>query len=71
MLFTAVMSTGKKRQAEKQYPVAIEMYQEAGRLRPQDPEPHRLLAETYGSMHNPEQATSEQRRAEELTANPK
>jgi tetratricopeptide (TPR) repeat protein len=70
MLFTAAISTGKKRQAEKQFPLAIELYEEAGRLHPWDPEPHRLLAETYGSMHDPQRATAEQQRAEELTAHP-
>lgn len=47
---------------------AVRFLEEATKLRPQDPEPHRGLAEIYAHMGKSAQAASEQQQADRLSA---
>jgi tetratricopeptide (TPR) repeat protein len=69
VLFSLVVSLGQKNQNAEQYPEASHMFEEAVRLRPQDPGPHQRLAEIYKSMGRQQQSLSEQQAAEHLMNN--
>jgi tetratricopeptide (TPR) repeat protein len=62
----------QKQSAEKdrQHSDALRYLEEAAKLRPQEPEPHRRMAEIYSATGHPERATAEEREAERLSRSP-
>ncbi len=47
LLFLTTLSLARKAQASRKYPDALEYFQESAKLKPQEPSPHRGLAELY------------------------
>jgi Flp pilus assembly protein TadD len=70
LLYKITLILARKRQRARQYSDALHYLEEAIRLRPREPEPHRNLAEIYALTDHPDQATTEQREAESLSKNP-
>ncbi len=66
LLYLATLRVARKNQAERHYPDAVRFFQEAAKLKPVEPAPHRGLAEIYKLMGNAARSTAEQRRAERL-----
>jgi Flp pilus assembly protein TadD len=67
-LYGIALRLGKESQAGKQYDASIGYLNEAAKLRPQEPEPHRLLAEIYDAAGRPAKAAEERRQLERLTS---
>jgi tetratricopeptide (TPR) repeat protein len=65
-LYATTVKLGEKQQAARQYPAALRYFGEAARLRPEDPAPHRSMAEIYTHMGKPAQATEERQEADRL-----
>lgn len=69
-LYTVTLSLAQKSLARKQYTVSQRFLSEAAKLRPQEPEPHRLLAQVYDVTDQHTQATEELRQFELLSRRP-
>jgi protein O-GlcNAc transferase len=67
LLFLSILKLGYKRGESRQYSESQQYFEEASRLRPNDPEPHIGLAAVFSQTARPAQAASEQRLAERLT----
>ena len=67
LLFLSILKLGYKCGASRQYLESQQYFEEASRLRPNDPEPHIGLAAVFSQTAHPVQALSEQRLAERLT----
>lgn len=65
-LFIATIMVARKHQAAKDYPEALRYYQEAAQQKPQEPEPHRGMAEIYTVTGKSALAASEKQTAEKL-----
>ena len=61
LLFLATLSLARKAQSAVQYPDALRYFHEAAKLKPQEPAPHRGLADIYKLTGHPAQAASERR----------
>jgi Flp pilus assembly protein TadD len=70
LLYKISLVLARKDQSARQYSRSIHYLEEAIRLRPQEPEPHRSLAEIYKLTHYPERAAAEQQEADHLSKNP-
>jgi tetratricopeptide (TPR) repeat protein len=57
----------QKGQGVAQYADSLRYLQEAAELRPQEPEPHRRMAEIYARTGRPAQATAERQKADRLS----
>ena len=57
----------QKGQGAAQYADSLRYLQEAAELRPQEPEPHRRMAEIYARTGRPAQATAERQKADRLS----
>jgi protein O-GlcNAc transferase len=68
LLHAVSLALASKSQASGQYSDSLRYFQEAAALSPQDPEPHRHMAEVYVSLGRPAQAKAEQNKADNLTA---
>lgn len=68
LLFLTMLSVARKAQSARQYPEALRYLQEAAKLKPQEPAPHRGLADVYRLTGRSAQATREQREAERLAS---
>jgi tetratricopeptide (TPR) repeat protein len=66
LLYIATLGLARKSQAARQYSDSLRYLVEAEELHPQEPEPHRLMAEIYTSTGRRTQAMAEQRKAERL-----
>jgi Flp pilus assembly protein TadD len=66
-LYQVTMSLAQKSLASKEYPSSQRYLAEASRLRPQEPEPHRLLAEIYDATGRQAEAAEERRQADQLS----
>jgi tetratricopeptide (TPR) repeat protein len=66
-LYLTIMALARKNQTNRQYSASLRYFAEAGKLRPQEPEPHRLMAEIYTLTGRSAKATAEQKEAERLT----
>ncbi len=66
LLYGTTLNLAKKSQAARQYSGALRYFEEAAKLRPQDPEPHRGMAEIYSHMRKPAQAAAERQQADQL-----
>ncbi|HKC01198.1 MAG TPA: tetratricopeptide repeat protein [Terriglobales bacterium] len=68
LLYLTTLSLGRKAQSARQYPEALRYFQEAAKLKAQEPSPHRGLAEIYKLTGRSAQATTEQRVADRLAS---
>jgi hypothetical protein len=59
----------QKSQGAKHYSQSLRYLEEAVKLAPREPEPHRRMAEIYTITGRPAQAAAEQQAADRLTAN--
>jgi tetratricopeptide (TPR) repeat protein len=69
LLYKITLTLAQKSRGDRQYANSLHYLQEAARLRPQEPEPHRSMAEIYTLTHHPTGATAEEREAERLGKN--
>jgi tetratricopeptide (TPR) repeat protein len=67
LLDSVTLTLASKSQDARQYSDALRYFEEAAALRPQDPEPHRRMAEIYIALGRPVQAKAEQQKADSLT----
>jgi tetratricopeptide (TPR) repeat protein len=65
-LYFATLAVARKAQSARQYPDALRYFQEAAKLKSQEPAPHRGLADVYKLTHRAAQASAEQREADRL-----
>ena len=68
MLFESAMVLAEKSLASRQYESSAGYLNEASRLFPEDPEPHRLPAQIYHESGREQEALVEQRRFRSLSA---
>jgi len=66
ILYRVTLSLAQKNLASKQYAAALRYLSEASRLRPQEAEPHRLLAQIYDLTGQQAEAAEERRQLERL-----
>jgi tetratricopeptide (TPR) repeat protein len=69
LLYKVTLVLARRDLSARQYSSSIHHLEEATRLRPQEAEPHRSLAEIYALTDHPEQAAAEQREADHLSKN--
>jgi tetratricopeptide (TPR) repeat protein len=67
LLYSTTLKLGEKNQAAKQDQEALHYFEEASKLRPQAPEPHRSAAEVCAHMGKPAEAAAERQEAERLS----
>ncbi len=63
LLYVTLLGLARKSQAAREYSDSLRYLGEAVNLRPDDPEPHRRLAEVYALTGRPAEAAAEQRGA--------
>src|SRR5690348_6601911 len=66
-LYQITISLAQKNLSGQDYPASQRYLAEASKLRPQEPEPHRLLAEVYDSTGRQSEAAEERRQADKLS----
>ena len=69
LLYSTALQMAEADQKARKYSDSLQYLQEAAKLRPVEPEPHRRMAEIYTVMAHTEQADAEQREAERLSKN--
>jgi Flp pilus assembly protein TadD len=69
LLYKISLVLARKDQSARRYPNSLQYLEEAIKLRPQEPEPHRSLVEIYALTGHPDQAAAEQREADRLRKN--
>lgn len=69
LLYNTTLELAQTSQKSRNYSDSLRYLTEASKLRPQEPEPHRRMAEVYTLMARTAQATSEQQEAERLSRN--
>jgi tetratricopeptide (TPR) repeat protein len=69
LLYLTTLGLGRKAQEAKQYSDGLKYFGEAAKVRPQEPAPHRYMAEVYAAMGRAAEATSEKQEAEQLMKN--
>ncbi len=69
LFFLTGLSLARKAQSARQYPDALRYLGEIAELRPQEPVPHRIMAEIYKATGRAAQAAKEQQEADRLTQN--
>jgi tetratricopeptide (TPR) repeat protein len=67
LLYIAAFGLAQKSQIARQYSDSLRYLEEAARLRPQEPEPHRRMSEIYSLSGRPAQATAEKKEADRLS----
>ncbi len=67
LLYIAAFGLAQKSQLARQYSDSLHYLEEAARLRPNEPEPHRHMAEIYQLTGRPTEAAVEQREADRLS----
>jgi Flp pilus assembly protein TadD len=70
LLYANLLKLARKSQTAGRYAESVRYFSEAANLRPDDPEPHRGMAEVYGLSGRPTEAAAEQKRAERLSTGP-
>ena len=68
LLYLATLALARKTQGARQYPDALRYFQEAATLKPQEPAPHRGLADVYKLAGRPARARREQQEASRLAS---
>jgi tetratricopeptide (TPR) repeat protein len=69
LLYLTTFELGRRSQDARQYPDALHYFEETAKLRPQEPDPHRHLAEIYTLTGRPAEAATEQQEADRLANN--
>jgi tetratricopeptide (TPR) repeat protein len=69
LLYLSTLDLANQSQSAQQYPDALRYLEDAAKLRPQEPEPHRRIAEIYKLTGRPTQAAAEWQQAERLAGN--
>lgn len=69
-LYALTVGLAQKSKNAGRYPESLSYLEEASSLRPQEPDPHRLMAEIYTLTNRPEQAGAELKKADRLSSNP-
>jgi len=67
LLYLSALQLGRKRREAKEYTEALRYLQEAASMKPQEPAPHRSMADVYGDLGHAKQAQDEQREADRLS----
>jgi len=67
LLYVTAMKLAEQGEKAKHYSNALEYLAEAARVRPQNPEPHRTMAEIYARIGKTAQAAAQQQQADRLT----
>lgn len=67
MLYATTFDLAQKTQQANQYSDALRYFEEASKMRPESPDPHRRMAEIYALTGRPDQAKTEQEIADKLT----
>ena len=67
LLYSTGLRLAEKNQNAHQYPAALNYLEQSAALRPQDPEPHRRMAEIYTLTEHTAQADTERQEAERLS----
>jgi Flp pilus assembly protein TadD len=67
LLYSTLLGLARKSQAAREYSDSLRYFGEAANLRPDDPEPHKSLAEIYTRTGHPAEAEQEQQQADHLT----
>jgi Flp pilus assembly protein TadD len=70
LLYKLAIMLAQETRFSRQYANSLRYLEEAAKLRPQEPEPHRDMAEIYTLTDHPAEATAEQRQADRLGRNP-
>jgi Flp pilus assembly protein TadD len=70
LLYKLTLILARKDQSAMHYSASLHYLEEAAKLRPQEPEPHRSMAEIYTLTDHPGEATTELREADRLSKNP-
>jgi tetratricopeptide (TPR) repeat protein len=70
LLYKITLTLARKSQGARQYSNSLHYFEEAVKLRPQESEPHRSMAEIYTLTNHLREATAEQRKADRLSKNP-
>lgn len=70
MLYETALRLARKNQTGKRYSDSLRYLDEASKLRPQEPEPHRRMAEIYKLTGRAAQASAQQQRADRLASTP-
>ena len=68
LLYRTTLALAKKSQAAKRYTDSLGFLGQAAKLKPQEPEPHRRMAELYTRTGHPASAAAEQKEVERLSA---
>jgi Flp pilus assembly protein TadD len=68
LLYLTMLALARKAQGDRQYSTALRYFQEAAKLKPQEPAPHRGLADVYELTGRAQQSLSEQREADRLAS---
>jgi len=66
LLYTTTLGLAQKSQTTRQYPEALHYLEQAATLRPQEPDPHRRMAEIHKLTGHPARATKEPEEADRL-----
>ena len=66
LLFLTGLNLARKAQSARQYPDSLRYLDEIARLRPQEPVPHRVMAEIYNATGRTAQAAKETQEADRL-----
>ena len=69
LLYASTLALAGRSQAARQYSDTLRYLEEATKLRPQEPEPHRRIAEVYSLTGRADEAAAEQQQAERLARN--
>ena len=67
LLYLSILKLGYKMGEGGQYPESLRYFQEAAKLRPQEPEPHRGIAAVYTQTGRNSEAAAEQQEADRLS----
>jgi Tfp pilus assembly protein PilF len=67
MLYATTFDLAQQTQKAHQYAEALRYFEEASKMRPENPDPHRRMAEIYTLTGRPDQARTEQEIADKLT----
>jgi len=67
LLYLSILKLGYKSGEGGQYPESLRYFQEAAKLRPQEPEPHRGIAAVYTQTGRNSEAVAEQQEADRLS----
>jgi len=68
MLYATTIDLAQKTRDAKNYPGALRYLEEAAKMRPDDPTPHRRMAEIYTLTGHPDDARIQQEQADKLAA---